>query len=63
MNNWNNFLFIKLVFIVKVIFVSCFYKLKFELLKVSVIVCMEKSRKIVKFSIKDENLKNGNRVK
>lgn len=63
MNNRNNLSFIKLVPTVKATSVSCSYKLKLELLKVSVTVCMEKSRKTVKSSTKDENPKNGNRVK
>lgn len=62
-NNRNNLSFIKLVPTVKATSVSCSYKLKLELLKVSVTVCMEKSRKTVKSSTKDENPKNGNRVK
>lgn len=63
MNNPNNHSFIKLVPTVKATSVSCSYKLKLELLKVSVTVCMEKSRKTVKSSTKDEIPKNGNRVK
>lgn len=47
-NNPNNHSFIKLVPTVKATSVSCSYKLKLELLKVSVTVCMEKSRKTVK---------------
>lgn len=51
-NNPNNHSFIKLVPTVKATSVSCSYKLKLELLKVSATACMEKSRKTVRSSTK-----------
>lgn len=53
--------FTKLVPTVKATSVSCSYKLKLELLKVSATVCMEESGKTV--STKEENLHNENRVR